>query len=263
MGGRQVLAARRLLSASLDGTSPGRDHVAAAYAVVDELGPPDRLLELVAELACGEGDPEAAARLSYRHVLGFDKLLLVDAGPQHMLRAHVWHAGAGGTGREDIHNHRSALASHVVRGRLWTELYEEVPEGRDAGRAGTRTGMRDERRGGGLEAARFEESLAEGSADWLLEPAGPARLRLTHLGRYAAGSTYALPAHTLHRAWCDTEGPTVTLFLETGGQRRRHTDVFTPGGPHAGAVPRVPKVPMDVPAYLESLGFLADLLRSP
>ncbi|MGY0070689.1 hypothetical protein ACWZEH_28720 [Streptomyces sp. QTS137] len=252
MGGRQVLAARRSLAASLGGTLPERDHVAAAYAVVDELGAPDRILELVAELACGEGDPEEAARLSYRHALGFDKLLLVDAGPQHMLRAHVWHAGAGGTGREDIHNHRSALASHVVRGRLWTELYEEVPGGRDAGRTGTRDA--------GIEAARFEESLAEGSADWLLEPAGPARLRLTHLGRYAAGSTYALPAHTLHRAWCDTQGPTVTLFLETGGRRRRHTDVFTPGGPHAGAVP---KVPMDVPSYLESLGSLADLLRSP
>ncbi|MFI8307846.1 hypothetical protein ACIF80_31380 [Streptomyces sp. NPDC085927] len=251
MGGRQVLAARRLLAGSLDGALPERDQVAAAYAVVDELGSPERLLELIAELACGEGDPEAAARLSYRHVLGFDKLLLVDAGPQHMLRAHVWHAGAGGTGREDIHNHRSALASHVVRGRLWTELYEEVPEGRDAGRAGAR--------GGGIAAARFEESLAEGSADWLLEPAGPARLRLTHLGQYAAGSTYALPAHTLHRAWCDTQGPTVTLFLETGGGRRRHTDVFTPGGPHAGAVP---KVPMNVPGYLESLGSLADLLRS-
>lgn len=254
MGGRQVLAARRLLAETLDGALPERDHVAAAYAVVDELGSPDRLLELIAELACGEGDPEAAARLSYRHVLGFDKLLLVDAGPQHMLRAHVWHAGAGGTGREDIHNHRSALASHVVRGRLWTELYEEVPEGRDERRGGTRAG------GGGIEAARFEESLAEGSANWLLEPAGPARLRLTHLCQYAAGSTYALPAHTLHRAWCDTKGPTVTLFLETGSQRRRHTDVFTPGGPHAGAVP---KVPMDVPAYLESLGSLADLLRSP
>ncbi|MER6107861.1 hypothetical protein [Streptomyces hirsutus] len=252
MGGRQVLAARRLLAESLDGALPERDQVAAAYAVVEELGSPERLLELVAELACGEGDPGAAAPLSYRHVLGFDKLLLVDAGPQHMLRAHVWHAGAGGTGREDINNHRSVLASHVVRGRLWTELYEEVPEGRDTGRTGAG--------GGSLAAARFEESLAEGSADWLLEPAGPARLRLTHLGQYAAGTTYALPAHTLHRAWCDTEEPTVTLFLETGGARRRHTDVFTPGGPHAGAVP---KVPMNVPGYLESLGFLADLLRRP
>ncbi len=241
MGGRQVLAARRLLENTLDGAPAGRDEVAAAGAVVGELGAPERLLELVAELACGEGDPEGCARLSYRHVLGFDKLLLVDVGSRHMLRAHLWHAGAGGTGREDIHNHRSTLASHIVRGRLCMELYEA-------------------RGDGGIEATRYEESLADGSAGWLLTPAGPARLRLSHTGHYAAGSTYALPAHTLHRVWCDTNAPTVTLFLETGAERRRHTDVFTAAGPHAGTVP---KQPLDVPGYLAALNALAELLRSP
>lgn len=240
MGDRQVREVRRLLARTLDGGLPERDHVAAAGAVVTELGAPERLLELVAELACGEGDPEGRARLSYRHVLGFDKLLLVDAGPRHMLRVHLWHAGAGGTGAEDIHNHRSALASYVVRGRLSMDLYEARDDGE------------------GFEAARYEESLADGSADWLLAPAGRAGLRLTHTGRYAAGSTYALPAHTLHRAWCDTDEPTVTLFLETGAERRRHTDVFTAAGPHAGTAA---KQPLDVPGYLAALEGLADLLR--
>jgi hypothetical protein len=239
MGGRQAEAVRRLCAA-LDGELPERDRVAAAAAVVTELGSPRRLSELVAELARGEDDPEGCARLSYRHVLGFDKLLLVDAGPRHMLRVHVWHAGGGGTGAEDIHNHRSALASHIVRGRLCMDLYETREDG------------------AGFEAARYEESLADGSADWLLEPASPARLRLTHTGRYAAGSTYALPAHTLHRAWCDTSEPTVTLFLETGAGRRRHTDVFTTAGPHAGAAA---KQPLDVPGYLAALNGLAELLR--
>ncbi|MFG2511087.1 hypothetical protein [Streptomyces sp. NPDC048584] len=241
MGGRQVAAARRLLTRTLDGGLPEREQVSAAGAVVAELGSPERLSELVGELVRGEGDPEGCARLSYRHVLGFDKLLLIDAGPRHMLRVHLWHAGGGGTGREDIHNHRSALASHIVRGRLCMELYETAG-------------------GEGFAAERYEESLADGSADWLLTPAGPARLRLTHTGRYAAGSTYALPAHTLHRAWCDTPMPTVTLFLETGAERRRHTDVFTAAGPHAGAVP---KQPLDVPGYLAALNGLAELLRSP
>ncbi|GGW37911.1 hypothetical protein [Streptomyces griseoloalbus] len=244
MGDRQVRAVRRLLARTLDGELPERDHVAAAGAVVTELGAPGRLLELVAELACGEGDPEGCARLSYRHVLGFDKLLLIDAGRRHMLRVHLWHEGAGGTGAEDIHNHRSALASHIVRGRLSMDLYEAHDDG---------VGV-----GGGIEAARYEESLADGSADWLLEPAGRARLRLTHTGRYAAGSTYALPARTLHRAWCDTDEPTVTLFLETGAERRRHTDVFTASGPHAGATA---KQPLDVPGYLAALSGLAELLR--
>lgn len=55
MGGRQVLAARRLLAGALDGELPEHRLVAAARAVVTELGSPERLLELVAELASGEG----------------------------------------------------------------------------------------------------------------------------------------------------------------------------------------------------------------
>ncbi|WP_432043181.1 hypothetical protein [Streptomyces cadmiisoli] len=241
MGGRQVLAARRLLAETLDGAPPEDALVASARDVVAELGRTDRLLELIAELASGEGDPEGCARLSYRHVLGFDKLLLIDGGPRHMLRAHLWHPGAGAVGEEDIHNHRCALASHVVRGRLAMELYETCrPED-------------------GIRAERYEESLAAGTADWRLRRVGPARLRLTHVGRYAEGSGYALPAHTLHRAWCDTNVPTVTLFLETGRERRGHTDVFTAAGPHPGAVA---KVPLDTRDYLGALNGLAELLRS-
>lgn len=241
MGGRQALAARRLLAGALEGELPEHELAAAARRVVAELGTPERLLELIDELASGEGDPKARARLSYRHVLGFDKLLLIDGGPRRMLRAHVWHPGAGTIGKEDIHNHRSPLASYVVQGRLAMELYEV------------------DDRVGNLAAARYEESLAERSADWTLKPAGPARLRLTHTGQYAAGSSYALPAHTLHRAWCDTDAPTVTLFLETGAERRHHTDVFTAAGPHPGAVA---KVPLSVPDYLDALRELADRLRA-
>ena len=240
MGGRQILAARRLLTEALDGELSDHETLAAARAVVAELGSPDRLLELIAELASGEGDPKGCAGLSYRHVLGFDKLLLIDGGPRHMLRAHLWHPGAKAIGKEDIHNHRSPLASYVVRGRLSMELFE----------------ARDD---GGITADRYEESLSDRTADWRLRPTGPARLRLTHVGQYTAGSAYALPAHTLHRAWCDTNVPTVTLFLETGADRRRHTDVFTAAGPHPDAVA---KVPLDVSDYLGALNGLAESLRS-
>jgi hypothetical protein len=240
MGGRQILAARRLLTEALDGELSDHETLAAARAVVAELGSPDRLLELIAELASGEGDPKGCAGLSYRHVLGFDKLLLIDGGPRHMLRAHLWHPGAKAIGKEDIHNHRSPLASYVVRGRLAMELFE----------------ARDD---GGITADRYEESLSDRTADWRLRPTGPARLRLTHVGQYAAGSAYALPAHTLHRAWCDTDIPTVTLFLETGADRRRHTDVFTAAGPHPDAVA---KVPLEVRDYLDALNGLAESLRS-
>lgn len=264
----QVHAARQLLADTLDaddggeggrpyghagsnsgsgtgtGTGTGSDpqHAAAARRVVAALGAPDRLPALVAGLAGGGGDPAGCARLSYRHVLGFDKLLLIDIASRHLLRAHIWHPGRGtGPGAEDIHNHRSTLASYVVRGRLATELYEESDRGRIA-------------------ATRYRESLTQdAAADWLLAPAGTARLRLTHTGQYAAGSAYALPPHTLHRAWCDTDVPTVTLFLETARERRLYTDVFAVDGPRPRAVP---KVPLSIPDYLTALRRLAELLGS-
>lgn len=246
MGGRHVLRARRLLAGALDGlVDPiGADEeelVRAARAVVAELGSPGRLSALVAELAAGVGDPSGCARLSYRHVLGFDKLLLVSVGTRHMLRAHVWHPGARRAGREDIHNHRSALASFVVRGTLGMELYETAGDGP-------------------LAAARYRESLSAEVSDWLLEPAGRARLRLTQTAEYAAGSGYALPSHALHRAWCASPGAAVTLFLETGADRRRYTDVFTGGGGRDERAQAYAKEPLAVTEYLAELRALAELI---
>ncbi|WP_338701773.1 hypothetical protein V2W30_31205 [Streptomyces sp. Q6] len=240
MGGRQVASARRLLADALDVTAPEAVLARAAHDVVARLGTPERLLGLLQDLVAGGADSADRARLSYRHVLGFDKLLLIDGGPHHMLRAHVWHPEARGP--EDIHNHRSPLASHVVHGALRMELYaDDAPQG--AGEA----------------AARYQESLSPGTADWLLEPAGEARLRLVQVAEYAAGSSYALSARTLHRAWSTAPYPTVTLFLETGAGRRRHTDVFL-GAEAARHAPAVAKTPLGVKEYLAELDSLIGLL---
>ncbi|MER5304385.1 hypothetical protein ABT039_33655 [Streptomyces lasiicapitis] len=242
MGGRHVLRARRLLEGSLDGPADldEEELVRAARAVVAELGSPGRLLALVAELASGLGDPSGCARLSYRHVLGFDKLLLIDVGTRHMLRAHVWHPGSRRAGREDIHNHRSPLASYVVHGTLGMELYETAGDGP-------------------LAAERYRESLSTEVSDWLLEPAGRARLRLTQTAEYAAGSGYALQSDALHRAWCASPGTAVTLFLETGVGRRRYTDVFT-GGASGRRAQAYSKEPLEVTEYLAELRTLAELI---
>ncbi|MEV7190259.1 hypothetical protein AB0N81_00440 [Streptomyces sp. NPDC093510] len=240
MGGRHVHNATRLLQEALD-RATGDELVRSARAVVAELGAPRRLLPIVRELASGVGDPSGCALLSYRHVLGFDKLLLIDGGPRHMLRAHVWHPGRGT--REDIHNHRSPLASYVVRGALGMELYEPA----------------DPAAGEGIATSWYRESLSGKEGDWLLEPAGGARLRLTQTAQYAEGSGYALPPHVLHRAWCASSRPAVTLFLETGAGRRRYTDVFV--GPVAEPGGRaVAKKPLEVNDYLAELSTLADLL---
>ncbi|MFH8612262.1 hypothetical protein ACH4D5_32740 [Streptomyces sp. NPDC018029] len=238
MGGRHVHDARRLLEETLD-RSTGDELLRAARAVVAELGDPRRLVPLLRELAGGTGDPSGCALLSYRHILGFDKLLLIDGGPRHMLRAHVWHPGRDM--REDIHNHRSPLASYVVRGALGVELYERAGPAADEG----------------IATSWYRESLAGEDGDWLLEPAGGARLRLTQTALYAAGSGYALPSHVLHRAWCASPGPAVSLFLETGAGRRRYTDVYA--GPDVGGR-AVAKKPLEVNDYLAELSTLAELL---
>ncbi|MET8682975.1 hypothetical protein ABZV77_02070 [Streptomyces sp. NPDC004732] len=250
MGGRHVQDARRLLAESLAGPA-GDELVREARAAVAELGAPRRLLPLVRELATGVGDPSGCALLSYRHVLGFDKLLLIDGGPRHMLRAHVWHPDRGT--REDIHNHRSPLASYVARGTLGMELYEPANPGADEG----------------IATSWYRESLTGEEGDWLLEPAGGARLRLVQSAQYTAGSGYALPPHVLHRAWCVSAEPAVTLFLETGAGRRRYTDVFAGSGAAEGAHSdeaadaagrAVAKKPLEVNDYLAELSALAGLL---
>ncbi|GAA1896278.1 hypothetical protein GCM10009837_17860 [Streptomyces durmitorensis] len=250
MGGRHVHRARHLLEGTLDAALPEEQLVRAARAVVAELGSPERLFDLVRELATGVGAPSACALLSYRHVLGFDKLLLIDGGPGHMLRAHVWHPGTRSAGREDIHNHRSPLASYVVRGRLGMELYEPLRSTANPGESG-------------VAASWFRESLSDVEGHWLLEPAGPARLRLTQTAEYGTGSGYGLPSYALHRAWCASAGTAVTLFLETGAGRRRYTDVFadaTDATGSGGRAEAVVKRPMDVKDYLAELESLAELL---
>lgn len=262
MGGRHVHRARRLLEGALDAALPEERLVRAARAVVAELGSPDRLFDLVRELATGVGSPTGCALLSYRHVLGFDKLLLIDGGPRHMLRAHIWHPGTRdrglpcsnaveslGKGREDIHNHRSPLASYVVRGALGMELYEPLRGPAIPGESG-------------IAASWYRESLSDVEGHWLLEPAGPARLRLTQTAEYGTGSGYGLPSYALHRAWCASAGTAVTLFLETGAGRRRYTDVFADSaGPDAGGrTEAVVKRPMEVTEYLAELESLAKLL---
>ncbi|MGE6736965.1 hypothetical protein ACQKIP_39550, partial [Streptomyces sp. NPDC059900] len=89
---------------------------------------------------------------------------------------------------------------------------------------------------GGLTVSAYREQLSADGADWLLVHRGPARLRLVHTVRYVAGASYALGPLALHRAWCDPGSEALTLFLETGTERRPHTDVYSTAARHPAAV---------------------------
>ncbi|MEW1747628.1 hypothetical protein [Streptomyces angustmyceticus] len=209
----QVEEARRLLAERLGG-GPEPPSPESARAVTAQLAHPDTLGPLVRRLSAGDLDLAECTRLSYRHVLGFDKLLLLAGAPRFMLRVHFWHGGTGAA-PEDIHNHRCAIASAVVRGHVRMECYEPAANG--------------------VPATAYRETIDGPGGAWRLRRVGDARIRLICAERYGAGRSYGLAARTLHRVV--SEEPTVTLFLETAPQRsvtdvyvRHRSDVADSGG---------------------------------
>ncbi|REK86647.1 hypothetical protein DY245_31315 [Streptomyces inhibens] len=197
----QVEEARRLLAERLGG-GPRPPSPESARAVIAHLAHPGTLGPLVRRLSAGDLDLPECTRLSYRHVLGFDKLLLLPGAPRFMLRVHFWH-GRTGAAPEDIHNHRCVIASAVVRGRVRMECYEPAADG--------------------VPAVAYRETIDGPGGTWRLRRVGDARLRLVRTERYGAGRSYGLDARALHRVV--SEEPTVTLFLETAPQRSV-TDVY-------------------------------------
>ncbi|MEV6756808.1 hypothetical protein [Streptomyces sp. NPDC051214] len=217
------MRARERLEATLGGYVPEVRRLDVARATVTELADETTLLGILTELATGTETTAACARRSYRDTLGCRwRLLLIDGGYPYTLRLHAWRT-AGPDEKLDIHNHRSALASAVVRGELRSDLY--VSEGPGDGSAD-----------GGVMVTAYREQLSANGADWLLVRRGPACLRLVHTVRYVAGASYALGPLALHRAWCDPGSTALTLFLETGTKRRPHTDVYSTVDRHPTAV---------------------------
>ncbi|WP_051818411.1 hypothetical protein [Streptomyces sp. NRRL S-1813] len=203
----QVEEARRLLAERLGG-GPAPPSPESARAVTARLAHPDTLGPLVRRLSAGDLDLAECTRLSYRHVLGFDKLLLLAGAPRFMLRVHFWH-GRTGPAPEDIHNHRCAIASAVLRGSVRMECYEPAADG--------------------VPATAYQETIDGPGGAWRLQRVGDARLRLLCTEQYGPGRSYGLAARTLHRVV--SEGPTVTLFLETAPQRSV-TDVYVRNSSH-------------------------------
>ncbi len=242
----QVEEARRLLAERLGG-GPRPPSPEAARAAVARLARPDTLGPLVRRLSVGDRDLAECTRLSYRHVLGFDKLLLLHGAPLFMLRVHFWH-GRTAAAPEDIHNHRCAIASAVVRGRVRMECYEPATDG--------------------VPAVAYRETIDGPGGAWQLRRIGDARLRLLRSERFGAGRSYGLDARTLHRVV--SEQPTVTLFLETAAQRAA-TDVYVRSGGAGARVTTVrgggvgrpavpPKTPLPPAVYLAELDALAGSL---
>lgn len=149
-----------------------------------------RLLDAVVD------DEQALAEIggrSYRHALGFDKLILLSMLPYGQLRLHVWWPGDE-HGREHPHNHRFASHSVVIAGSLRNHAYQESASG--------------------PVYEQYRERSAVADAHWTFEPAGTRRLAPVLVTDMPAGTSYSMSAELVHRTEASA-GLTATVFLET------------------------------------------------
>lgn len=156
------------------------------------------------------------AELSYSHVLGFDKIVIMSHPPFGRLRLHVWWPG---TARivEHPHNHRYASHSALVLGKLRTNTYIQTAIGEFT--------------------TQYREESAPRENRWSFSEIGPAYLSKATVSEFVPGDDYRMSADTIHQVEAPSE-LTVTLFLEE--QRARDwSEVFVrPGDPHPRSVPQ-------------------------
>jgi hypothetical protein len=149
----------------------------------------------------------AVAARSYRHALGFDKVILLSASPDWQLRLHIWWPAVSRT-REHAHNHRYQSYSAVVSGSLRTHVHQRSSSG---------TAYR-----------QFRELSAPSERCWNFELVGDARLSTTMVADLSAGTTYAMSPDMVHHIEASV-ALSATLFLETRSVRDQSNVFVAPG----------------------------------
>lgn len=195
---------------------------------VSSLAQPGELTELLLSLCKDDQAVAACAARSFRHPLGFDKLTLIDALPQYMLRIHAWWPGSD-VGVDHIHNHRFDFVSSVVCGGYDMQVYE-----------------RDQ---GGSPMIEFQEQVSP-DRGWRLQRIGISRLRQLSCIRLNGGAGYGLSAEALHRVVVRRSAPCVTLFCQSA-MSRSMTDVFV--SPDNETLAQTPKKALTAEAYSQQL----------
>lgn len=218
----------RLLHAGL--SHPGTGSVPqAALSLVSALCRPGECLALLTSLVSSSSRAADAAAISYHHPLGFDRLTLIDGRPAFLLRIHIWRPMAA-RGAEHIHNHRFGFASGILYGGYDTQVYAH--------------------RADGDEMDEYREGNVGATADWQLERRGTSRIRLVSATRLTRGSSYLLPADTLHRVDVPSDAACATLFLETSSVSATTTVLTEPSTQAPGLTH---KEPFSVRTYRDHL----------
>lgn len=125
------------------------------------------------------------------HPNGFIKLPLArTAGGAARLFLHVWQTGSADA---DVHDHRWAFASAVLRGELSHTLMDVTVSPGDAGGRGS-----DERLTGAFTVARYQPGVGTHCFDVSRRERAVVNHRRTHV--FSAGQRYGMEAFVFHRA---------------------------------------------------------------
>jgi hypothetical protein len=171
---------------------------------------------LVRNILSDEDWLEAVAGASFRHVLGFDKFVLVSARPAGQMRVHVWWPDETRV-REDVHNHRFDFVSFVLVGQMRTRLYRPSDEG--------------------LPHQRFQESALPTEHRWTLSEAGQKRLGTELVADFGAGTCYRLGTEALHRVEARA-GLVVTLVFELESTKQKSSVFVAESASRPDSVPQ-------------------------
>jgi len=154
------------------------------------------------------------AKLSERHPLGFDKLVVFSSS-YYDIRIHVWWPDEPRQ-REDIHNHRFSFASAVITGTIEVSSYQL--------------------RGGGVAMTRLKEGRTDQNV-YQYKVLGDASVWNMSALMLAKGSSYYMDGTVLHRVDVMSNSLVATLFIR-GPQERDITTILTErtsyGSPKAG-----------------------------
>jgi hypothetical protein len=178
---------------SVFGLAPAGDESPdSAVAVVSRLAYSGRIIEFLCAIRDNPALVKHCAPMSYRHPLGFEKIVLMDAQPQFLLRMHAWRPG-GEPGVEHIHNHRFMMATAVLRGYYNLQVFQPC-------RSGT-------------PMVEYRETTGTDGRSWCLDTVGIRNLQLLTSARVSHGGGYALAADALHRVTVPNGTLCITLFL--------------------------------------------------
>ncbi len=155
-----------------------------------------------------------SAQRSYRHTLGFDKIVLAGTSGGARLRLHLWHKEEQS---QDIHDHEWDYSSRVLYGSLFTREYKIGGPNH-----------------GHLLCKYSVQSGLNGLSR--LTPIGEVFITGSEPSEVTAGSTHYLEAERYHSARCKEE--TLTLFLQ-GPRKGKTSTVLKPLRPER-CIPETP-----------------------